>query len=172
MLNTTITAIIERLSGTTILIKVVHFEAPSISAASIISCGILCSKKLRTIIMLPTATPPGRNSAHMLSIKPVSLTIKYVGIRPPPKYIVIIKKILKNFLPGSSLILSGYAARYTMITEKTVPTTVYFILLRYPVIIFLSANTALYPSKVNSLGNKNVFPAYTSYGFETEAIST
>ena len=38
MLNTTMTAIIERLKGTTILINVVHFDAPSMSAASIISC--------------------------------------------------------------------------------------------------------------------------------------
>lgn len=45
MLKTTITARIEVESGNTTFRKVVHLEAPSISAASIISFGILFSKE-------------------------------------------------------------------------------------------------------------------------------
>ena len=46
------------------------------SAASSSSRGMLFSKKLRTMITLPTATTPGRNSAHILPSRPVSLTIR------------------------------------------------------------------------------------------------
>ena len=76
MLYTTMTAMMERLRGMTIFTKTVHLEAPSISAASSSSRGMLFSKKLRTMITLPTATTPGRNSAHILPSRPVCLTMR------------------------------------------------------------------------------------------------
>ena len=85
---------------------------------------------------------------------------------------VMIKKMLKYFLPGRSFTLRGYAARYSTTTENTVPIIVYLKLFKIPVKILGSANTDRYPSKVNWLGRRKVFPAYTSYGSDTEAINT
>ena len=76
MLNTTMTAMMGLDSGMMMLKNTRSLDAPSISAASFNSLGMPVSKKLRAMIMLLTATPPGRNMAQMVFIRPVSLTIR------------------------------------------------------------------------------------------------
>lgn len=50
--------------------------------------------------------------------------IMYVGIKPPPKYIVKIKNRLKNRQAINSRLLSEKAIMQIAITESGVPTTV------------------------------------------------
>ena len=59
--------------------------------------------------MFQTLNDPGRITAHMLSRSPKLLTRRYVGISPPPKNIVMIKIVLKIFLPLKSSRDIGYA---------------------------------------------------------------
>ena len=73
--------------------------------------------------MFQTLKAPGRITAHMLSRSPRLLINKYVGIRPPPKNMVIMKSVLKNPLPLKSVLDIGYAANSVTPTETTVNTT-------------------------------------------------
>ena len=59
----------------------------------------------------------------MLFFRPRLLINKYVGIRPPPKNMVIIKITLKNPLPLKSALDMGYAASRVTNTDTNVKTS-------------------------------------------------
>ena len=67
---------------------------PSICDASVSSEGILLIKNVLVIIILYVLMAPGSMIAHIELIK-CSCVIKiYEGIKPPPKNIVIINKVM------------------------------------------------------------------------------
>ncbi|MNN12668.1 hypothetical protein D3C81_1256680 [compost metagenome] len=86
-------------SGRTMRTKICRSFAPSILADSSISPGS-CSMKVRTRIIRNTPIKPGKINTQNESINPSALMTIYVGIRPPPKYIVNTKKNEKYFQPS------------------------------------------------------------------------
>ena len=73
--------------------------------------------------MFQTLNAPGTMMAHMVSIIPMLLINRYVGISPPPKNMVMIKITLKIPLPLKSVLDMGYAANRVMKTDSAVKLT-------------------------------------------------
>ena len=88
------------------------------------------------MIMFQTLNDPGRITAHMLSSIPRPLIKRYVGISPPPKNIVIMKIVLKIFLPLKSSLDMGYAHKSVMKTDMKANNTEYKTALKKPVHIW------------------------------------
>src|SRR5699024_3768482 len=91
-------------NGNTIVVNNLKFEHPSIFAASSNSVGIVLWKKTRAIIIFQIAAAVGKTIAQIVSIKPKSLTTKYVGIKPPSKNIVNTNIPVKQVLPTKSFL--------------------------------------------------------------------
>jgi len=80
------TAIMAPVKGKITVVRILKCDAPSSRAASTRLSGI-AAKALRMTSMLYVLIATGRISDQVESIRPRDLTFKYMGTRPPLKYI-------------------------------------------------------------------------------------
>ena len=88
--NSAMTDTTGRDSGRTIWVKKRVWLHPSRKAASTRDSGILLWIKVRTMMILRTPTQPSRKTMAGLLARPRDFTVRYVGISPPLKNMVII----------------------------------------------------------------------------------
>ena len=103
--NSTMTPISALDSGRMMRTNVPITEQPSIAADSSISFGME-SKNERQMMQLYMLKPPRMMSVRRLLYRPMLFTSRKLGMMPPEKYIVNMKKNVKNLWPGSCRFVS------------------------------------------------------------------
>jgi hypothetical protein len=109
---------------------------------------------------------------YPLPMPSVFVTVRYVGIMPPLKNIVIRKKSIIQPRDLKSGLERAYAQGVVTTILKAVPASEYNTVFPYPRRIAASLNSSAYPSKVKPLGKKYTCPDITYSWDEMDAIST